>query len=92
MTQEPLKKLEDKLNTKWVPGLTESKGIIKDYSTLEITITTASLEELTKTMNIIHDHLCIFTRKHPEVNYSMQANRINPNDNTKHILKVIVKI
>lgn len=84
MTQEPLKELEDKLNTKWIPGILNNM----DIATLEVT--TNSIEELTKTMNIIHDHLCIFTKKHPEVNYSMKANRINPNDSTKHILKIVV--
>lgn len=87
---EPLKDLEDKLNTKWVSGLcmdTKNKTA-KEAATLEIT--TNSLEELTKTMNIIHEHLCTFTKKHPEIGYSMKANRINQEDNTKHILKVIV--
>jgi hypothetical protein len=83
-TKEPLKELENKLNVKWVNGL---KGN-KDFSVLEIT--TNSLKELTETMTIIHDYLNRFTSKHPEVGYSMKANRLNPDDNTKHILKVTV--
>lgn len=56
----------------------------------EVTLTTTSIEELTKMLQIFHDYLVTFTRKHPEVNYSMKASRLNPEDDTKHYLKITI--
>lgn len=56
----------------------------------ELTLTTGTVEELTKMLQVFHDYLVTFTRKHPEVNYSMKASRINPEDETKHYLKITI--
>lgn len=58
---------------------------------IEIEVQTNSLEELVNTLHVFHEYLHTFTKKHPEVSYSMKASRINPEDNTKHILKVTVE-
>lgn len=87
---KPAKELEQLKTYTSVEELLNLEQLDVEELLAEVTMTTGSIKELTQMLQIFHDYLVTFTKKHPEVNYSLKASRVNPEDNTKHYLKITV--